>query len=88
MITALLELYNEGVDHYDKSDQVPYADNYRTKIQDLLNRPDLMSVYATVELPIEQPTNMKRSMTYVAKPKSGMFEDGIEEKKTTSPQGE
>jgi len=49
VITTLLELYNQGADHYDKMDQAQYADDYRTRIQELLVKPEIMQVLAEGE---------------------------------------
>lgn len=49
VITTLLELYNQGADHYDKMDQAQYADDYRTRIQELLIKPEIIQVCAAGE---------------------------------------
>ena len=45
MVQTLLELYNEGANHYDKVNQREYGDIYRARIQEVISRPEIMQVY-------------------------------------------
>ena len=47
MVTRLLEMYNQGADHYDKVNQKEYGDVYRQRIQELILKPEIMKVLAT-----------------------------------------
>ncbi len=67
----MLELYNQGADHYDKVNQKEYGDIYRTRIQELISRPEIVQVLTSTSIDMHEKP--KRSMTMVTKPKPGLF---------------
>ena len=78
MITTLLELYNQGANHYDKVNQKEYGDVYRSRIQELIARPEVMQVYTSVSPKVSAEQLKQRSMTFVPKPKPGIFPENDE----------
>ena len=79
MVTRLLEMYNQGANHYDKMNQVEYGDVYRQRIMELMQKPDVMKVLQEKEtqqnLRLEAAQLKERSKTFMQKPNSnsGMF---------------
>ena len=78
MITTLLELYNQGADHYDKVNQREYGDVYRSRIQELIARPEVMQIYTSVSPRVSAQQLRDRSKTFAPKPKAGMFPENDE----------